>query len=387
MTSEDDSRSVDRLDVAPRPAGRTVWVLGLGLGLAVLLAATIGLNASSDGSSPGAGSTPVEEGVTSSPTSGASTGADSLPPATVRDGPALVAGVPEGYVVYARSGEAVYRIALGSGVITQTPVDSQTSGGRDALVATQGAVVAVRNDGVNMRRIYRDGQPVELLGGIFSQANQILPGPGGDFWIARGAGWQTTTVTRVGADGEEAGSLDVLGTLAPAGGGELLMEYLGRTWRIGADLEPVKISEGIVRGVGQQNLLIGQCDDDLVCHQSVTDREGTEVRRFEEGPLPVVPSIAEISPDGRWMVETLVNENGDIGGRLVDLRSGTPVRDLPSISPSSYISAGTASGWLPDSAGYLLLAGGRLTLLDPGSGGLTALDVDLPPLLTMTTAS
>ncbi|SDD10563.1 hypothetical protein [Auraticoccus monumenti] len=305
-------------------------------------------------------------------------------PVTLRDGPPIVAGVPDSYVVHALGRDGVYRLDLGSGrvVLTPTPAGASGGGGVD-LVAVPGAVVSddTATVGSGTRFLYPEGRPARDLADPLRAAGQLLPAPGGRLWALTRRGAETAVVLHT-VSGEVVDEVRVPGSVQPALDGELLLTHLGRTWRIGADLEPVLLVDGAVAAVGADRLLVEECDDDLRCRQLVTDRDGEGGVVLREEPGHGGGLGGSISPDHRWLAETVVRDESTLVSRLVDLRTGEPVADIPALTTGAARTAGTGAPWLPDSSALLALESGLLVAVDPATGETTPLDVALPALET-----
>lgn len=382
--AEDDLGERDLLDSYPPPSvpPRHRVVLLLVGALVVLLAVAVGVAQDRGRTSPRP--VPRPDTATRAPTPPAPTSAD-LRPVTLRDGPPVLAGVPDSYVVHALGRDGLYRVELGSGRVVLTPTPARTSGGGGPdLVAVGGAVVSddTATVGSGTRYLYPEGLPARYVADPLRAAEQLLPAPGGRLWALTRRGTETAVALHA-VTGEVVGEVRVPGSVHPGLDGELLLTHLGRTWRIGADLDPVLVVDGAVTAVGADRLVVEECDDDLRCRQRVTDRggEGTDVLR--EGPAQGGWLGGSISPDRRWLAETVPRgEGGLLVSQLVDLRSGEPVAEIPALTTGTGRTAGTGSAWLPDSSALLALESGVLVTVDPATGETTPLDVSLPALVT-----
>lgn len=115
----------------------------------------------------------------------------------------------------------------------------------------------------------------------------------------------------------------------------------------------------------------------------MTDHEGEGEEVLREGPGQGAGLGGFISPDRRWLAETVARGEGNlIVSRLVDLRTGEPVADIPALTTGAGRTAGTGTPWLPDSSALLALESGLLVTVDPATGETTPLDVSLPTLDT-----
>lgn len=264
--AEDDLSERELLDSfpPPTPLPRRRVVLVLGGTLVALLAVAVVV--AQDVGRPPPRPDPLPSAPASSPAPPPPSPAD-LRPVTLRDGPPIVAGVPDSYVVHALGRDGLYRVELGSGTVVLTPTPARTSGGSGPdLVAVPGAVVTddTATVGSGTRYLYAEGRPARYVADPLRAAEQLLPAPGGRFWAVTRRGAETAMVLHT-VDGEVVDEVRVPGFVQPALDGELLLTHLGRTWRIGADLEPVLVVDGVVAAVGADRLVVEECDDDLRC--------------------------------------------------------------------------------------------------------------------------
>ncbi|RCK69453.1 hypothetical protein DT076_11270 [Desertihabitans brevis] len=230
--------------------------------------------------------------------------------------------------------------------------------------------------------LVRDGEPARRV--RFEETMrgaQLVPGPAGTVWQVSGAGGGELTVGRWSLAGEPLTPTDRLpgllgwGASTGDGAGGLLLSGVGGVWLLDAAQPPQRVTRGRVLAAGPRVLLTVDCDERMRCQRLVHDRRtGTDrvlgpARPDDAGRYP---GSASTSPDGRWLVEPGGFARG--GFRVVDLATNREVAALE--AELGFADPAGSAVWTPDNR-LLLVAEGRLVVVDPVAGRSVTPDVEL----------
>lgn len=347
-------------------------VVALALGVTAQLLPGADRSSSPPGPSPSATSSPSSPAP--SPSSPASASTTSKAPTVVRRQGATVPGFGAGDL-YARSGDAVYRIELGTGRVTATGATVGSSSPAVLLAGPSGVILRPLDPGAGV--LVPDGRPARELWDLLRDAHQVLPGPGSQLWVSQSFDGRSSIFTLTSFSGRPAGTTvrENGYFLSDATGGLLLVDpggvwqLRGTSWR--------RISDGIVLATGQRYHLLTSCDDAHRCGVQRYDRSTgrrTPVRAPET--LELIGGGA-LSPDGRYVAATFYVA-GVAVTRVLEVDTG---RKLAELEPGPAPDTASQMLWSRDGRHLIGLDGGRVVVLDVATGRLRRPDLGLPDLL------
>ena len=345
--------------VFEHPPGRRRWIGGGLVAAVVAVAVANALAGGSDGRAASgraastfatlASSTPARASATSSEPSTTTT---VVPPEVVGAGPLLSEAT--GIRLALAGTSRLHVLDLDRGVIETVP----GSAAYDDIAAVSGGVIAW-SEGV-VRAVRFDGRTSTNL----VASGQILAeGPRGTVWYASYDGGDVWTVSDVAAAPRPAPAFapDSNGRSArPDGLGGALVQRAGGVFRVaarGGVLVP--LAPGELVDVNGAFALTRTCYPDPACELAVVDLRTAARRAVPTAPVdgPVAASagaqVGRISPDGRWLLSSVMNAAGGAGAPVV-LRStvdGTMVEfasDYQPLSGPLQIDRSSGVVWSPD---------------------------------------
>ena len=293
-------------------------------------------------------------------------------------------GVTAGWELFARGPNDLVAIQMARGQITETYVPALESGNPEVSLAigSHQAIVASA-DRVPGYRI-RDGQPAQLLTQPFANGGPVAPSPKVDqFWIMTGTDSQPTAslVTLAGRPAGETirfSSKELPNSAVPDGRGYLLV-LANPNYGV-YDVGPTFATRMrvLVSAVGPTRWLALACRHRHCTNEVINPATGSH-RTLPGPPLRnnawSYPPLGVVSPDGS-KAAVLASHSSKITLQLVNLQSGavTPL-DVPmDPSPSNECLAWSPDGkWL-----FIAAAGGRLIAVEPRTGQIERLAVQLP---------
>ena len=149
--------------------------------------------------------------------------------------------------------------------------------------------------------------------------------------------------------------------------GEAVVEDSGGAYALDAAGAVRRITAGDLVAVGQNHLVVRECNEALVCIHfridAVTgDRQLVVVPDFEQQFRGYDPTIS-VSPDGSMMTY-LDWESGPLERRLVHLDTGA----TEEIASNDQYGYGANAGWAADSSGIFVIDGRELMFHDTTTG-------------------
>ena len=311
------------------------------------------------------------------------TEASPRPPTVINVGHPLL-GVTAGWELFARGPNEVVAIQMARGQVTETYVPALQSGNPEVSFVIGSDEVMVASADRVPGYLIPDGRPAQLLTGPFADGGPVAPSPKVDqFWVMTGTTRQPTAslVTRAGRQAGDTirfSSKELPNTAVPDGRGYLLVianpNYgvydVGPTF---ANRMPVQVS-----AVGPSRWLALACRHPHCTNEVINPATGSH-RTLPGPPLRnnawSYPPLGVVSPDGS-KAAVLASHSSKITLQLVNLQSGavTPL-DVPmDPSPSNECLAWSPDGkWL-----FIASAGGRLIAVEPRTGQIERLAVQLP---------
>jgi hypothetical protein len=389
MVLDRKAAEADWLQICPpvltvrRRRRRRLWIGAAAVAGLTLVASGL-VNHDGDGSSspPQPSTTQTSRASAGTPTSAGLARAD---PIVVRPGVVGVdstAGWLSGagdWDLFARSDDALYRIELKSGRVTRTPVRALAGPGLVSLVAGPDQVLMTSTDngpGV----VIPDGQAARPLRGLLAQPGRLFPGPRGAVWLQSTAKDAASgPVELVDLDGRtKRATVPVGGSWVTTDGSEnLLLTGAGGVYQTSLRTTR-RLTTGTITAIGPHHFLVVGCDAHFRCSTYLFNRSTSRQRRLGVAAADGIDS-GIVAPDGRhaaflhWGNATpttfVVRNLADGTAETVD---GAPSSSLSGIAGSLV--------WSPDSRSLMVLADGRLTVLDTVTHRTTVPDLDLPVL-------
>jgi len=237
-----------------------------------------------------------------------------------------------------------------------------------AVIVGDRAIAVTSYSGGDVTLVNTDGAvyDVDVPGG----AGQILARPGTNDFVIAPSNWSQNTPPPnylLAADGTitVSGPLDEYGLWGVQylrATGEAIVNDSGGTYGINADGAARRLSTGDLIAVGQNHILVRECDEVLACQyvrigedrQVVTAPDLDEYRTFD--------ATMSLSPDGTLMTYFDWMGAPPLARRLLDLESGT------SAVVDSIDQYGNNASWAGDSSGLFIIDNRKLVLYDTSTG-------------------
>lgn len=328
---------------------------------------------------PPAPATPTASTTPTPPPRATSTAAKpGLGPVVIRNKGDLVAGKLD-VDLFALSASAVYRVETATGRVTQTPLELGANAEQSSFLAVPGAVIIRPNDSVP-GAIIRDDEPASPLRGLLRHAAFVLPGPGGHLWA--GSYDRENRMMLSDLRGRPVGpvSPSPTGWAVSDQAGNLLVSDVGGAY----ESRPSglrRVTTGQVSAIGSHHYVVVECNEVHTCTSSVLNRATGERRRLGSADTDNT-ATGIVSPDGHYAVLSRSSVDGDSTLLLQDLRTGS-TRSLNTTAPPAFIGPDGVTVWSPDSRHLLLIADGKLAVLDPATAKVTKLDLGLERVISI----
>ncbi len=310
--------------------------------------------------------------------------------------------------MYARTAEAIYRIDLGTGLVTRTATPDLTEhvtflAGRNwVLVKSRWSPTGV---------VVRDGRPATPLPDQFHPDGSLHPGPGGRLWVEPEGGTNptpTTTIALAEFDGRPVPGRTVVAPKAAApyaivadGYGDLLLTNRGGIYHLIPSRPDhasrlTLISRGDLIAAGGRRLLVWDCAQSARCQLQLLDQRTS---RRTTKPAAARPFLAEngigleplnytqalLSPDGTHVAITVQDTTSAAAQRVhvIDLDTGS---DTVLPGAGTDVNANRQVAWSANGRWLLALTDHQLRGYDTHTRNVVTLPIGSEPLLHLTAA-